>query len=92
MLRRGEEWVFRPQEQYEMVGDVADVVFPVRHRRLEGDELRIYYGAADTSIALATAKISDLLAWLRTEGGDAHGPADLSGRFAGAQDGSDPAD
>ena len=85
VLRRGEEWVFSPQEQYEMVGDVADVVFPCG-TVAQGDELRIYYGAADTSIALATAKISDLLAWLRTEGGEAHGPADLSGQFAGAQD------
>jgi predicted GH43/DUF377 family glycosyl hydrolase len=85
VLRRGEEWVFCPEEPYEMVGDVADVVFPCG-TVANGDELRVYYGAADTSIALATARISDLLAWLRTEGGEAHGPADLSGQFAGAQD------
>lgn len=85
VLRRGEEWVFHPEEQYERVGDVADVVFPCG-TIVHGDELRVYYGAADTSIALATAKISDLLAWLRTEGGEAHGPAELSDQFAGAQD------
>jgi predicted GH43/DUF377 family glycosyl hydrolase len=85
VLRRGEEWVFRPEEPYEMVGDVADVVFPCG-TILNGDELRVYYGAADTSIALATAKLSDLLAWLQTEGGEAHGPTDLSDQFAGAQD------
>jgi predicted GH43/DUF377 family glycosyl hydrolase len=85
VLRRGEEWVFRPEEPYEMVGDVADVVFPCG-TVVRGDELWIYYGAADTSIALATAKISDLLAWLRTQAGEAHRPADLSDQFAGAQD------
>jgi hypothetical protein len=29
--------------------------------------LKMYYGAADTCIAVATAKVSDLLDWLRTQ-------------------------
>ena len=68
VIRRGEEWVFRPEEPYEQMGDVADVVFPcgVIHDRQTG-ELRVYYGAADTSMALMTAKVSDLLDWLRTQ-------------------------
>ena len=53
----------RPREAYERQGDVADVVFPCGWVT-EGDDLRMYYGAADTSMALATAKVSDLLAWL----------------------------
>ena len=31
----------------------------------EGDQLRIYYGAADTSMALATASLAEVLDWLR---------------------------
>ena len=31
-------------------------------------ELRLYYGAADTRIGLATADIAELLDWLRTSG------------------------
>jgi predicted GH43/DUF377 family glycosyl hydrolase len=64
-LLRGDEWIFGPQEHYERVGDVGDVVFPCGAiYDKPKDELRIYYGAADTSIALATAKMSDLLYWL----------------------------
>jgi predicted GH43/DUF377 family glycosyl hydrolase len=31
----------------------------------EGDALRVYYGAADRRVALATGKVSGLLEWLR---------------------------
>jgi predicted GH43/DUF377 family glycosyl hydrolase len=70
VVRRGEEWVFGPEEQYELTGDVAYVVFPggAVHDPAT-DELRLYYGAADTAIAVATAKLSDLLDWLKTEAG-----------------------
>ena len=30
----------------------------------DGDTLHVYYGAADTSIGVATASLSHLLAWL----------------------------
>jgi len=63
VLRRGDEWVLAPEETYERQGDVADVVFPCGWT-LEGDDLRLYYGAADSAIAVATAKVSELLAWL----------------------------
>jgi predicted GH43/DUF377 family glycosyl hydrolase len=66
VIRRGDEWIFGPQEPYERVGDVGDVVFPCGTTyNKETDEVRIYYGAADTSIALATAKMSELLEWLK---------------------------
>jgi predicted GH43/DUF377 family glycosyl hydrolase len=66
VIRRGDEWIFGPDEPYERVGDVGDVVFPcgVTVNR-ETDELRIYYGAADTSIAIASGKVSELLDWLK---------------------------
>jgi predicted GH43/DUF377 family glycosyl hydrolase len=60
VLRRSEEWVFGPTERYELEGDVPGVVFPCGWI-VEGDEVRLYYGAADTSVALATAKLSELL-------------------------------
>ncbi|QQR88599.1 MAG: glycosidase [Myxococcales bacterium] len=59
VLRRSKEWVFGPREHYERTGDVADVVFPCGWV-LDGEEVRIYYGAADTSIGLATANIHEL--------------------------------
>jgi predicted GH43/DUF377 family glycosyl hydrolase len=65
-LLRGDEWVFAPEASYERVGDVNNVVFPCGHTIGEdGDTLSVYYGAADSSIGLATASVSTLLGWLR---------------------------
>jgi predicted GH43/DUF377 family glycosyl hydrolase len=66
VIRRGDEWVFGPEEAYERVGDVGDVVFPcgVTHDEQTG-ELRLYYGAADTSIGLATGNVDEVLDWLK---------------------------
>ncbi len=69
VLRRSDEWVFGPREPYERVGDVENVVFPCGWT-VAGDELRLYYGAADTSIAMATAGVSELLTWLDRQPGD----------------------
>ncbi|WP_411821893.1 glycosidase [Leptospira sp. 'Mane'] len=68
-LKRGDEWVFGPQETYEQVGDVGYVVFPCGYTiGSDGDTLRMYYGAADSSIALATGSIRELLHWLEEHG------------------------
>lgn len=65
-LRRGDEWIFAPEEPYELFGDVDKVVFPCGHTILpDGDTIRVYYGAADTSIALATGSLKALLEWLK---------------------------
>jgi predicted GH43/DUF377 family glycosyl hydrolase len=51
-----------PRELYERVGNVNNVVFPTAALvHGEPDELKIYYGAADTCIALATARLSELV-------------------------------
>ncbi len=63
VLARSDEWVFSPEEPYEVVGDVDKVVFPCGWLA-EGDEVRLYYGGADKCLALATARISELLDWL----------------------------
>ncbi len=65
-LRRSDEWAFGPREPYERDGDVDLVVFPcgwiVDELR---DEVRMYYGAADTRIGLATARLSAVLDYVR---------------------------
>jgi predicted GH43/DUF377 family glycosyl hydrolase len=74
VIRRGAEWLFGPDKPYERVGDVGDVVFPcgVIHDPATGD-LRVYYGAADTSIALAAANVNELLDWLKSAEGQPTG-------------------
>jgi len=48
-------------------GDVAGVVFPCGWVAApERDELRLYYGVADSAIALATARLSDVVAFVRS--------------------------
>jgi predicted GH43/DUF377 family glycosyl hydrolase len=67
VLRRSNGWAFGPREPYERDGDVDHVVFPcgwiVDELR---DEVRMYYGAADTRIGLATARLSAVLDYVRT--------------------------
>ncbi len=63
---RGDQWLFGPETEYERVGDVADVVFPCGLTLGDdADTLRLYYGAADTSICLATASLREVLEWLK---------------------------
>ena len=51
-----------PLEPYERTGDVPNVVFPCGLVHDEAsDEVRLYYGAADSSICLATSRLADLL-------------------------------
>ncbi|MBN1128026.1 MAG: hypothetical protein JXA71_03520, partial [Chitinispirillaceae bacterium] len=68
-LKRGQEWVFGPQEPYERQGDVDNVVFPCGYTVApDGDTLNLYYGAADSSIALATGSVRNMLEWLEKNG------------------------
>lgn len=63
VLARSDEWVFAPEKNYELEGDVDKVVFPCGWI-VEKEVIRLYYGGADKCIALATARLSELLDWL----------------------------
>ena len=64
-LKRCNDWIFGPEEVYEDHGDVDKVVFPCGLTIApDGDTINLYYGAADTSIGLATGSIKELLIWL----------------------------
>lgn len=63
VIRRCDEWVFGPLEIYERVGDVPDVTFPCGVI-VKGDELIMYYGAADTTLAVATGSIKEILRYI----------------------------
>jgi beta-1,4-mannooligosaccharide/beta-1,4-mannosyl-N-acetylglucosamine phosphorylase len=54
-------FIFGPEEIYERTGDVPNVVFPCGHI-VEGDgTLKIYYGAADTCIGVAEARLEEVV-------------------------------
>jgi len=67
VLHRHPDWVFGPAAAYEREGDVPNAVFPCG---LIVDEptgtVRLYYGAADTSICLATTHLDDLVSAVMT--------------------------
>ena len=52
--------LFKPELDWELIGDVNDVVFPTG-TALFDDKLYIYYGAADSRIACASVSLKELL-------------------------------
>ncbi len=69
VIRRCEEWLFGPKAFYENFGNVPGVVFPTGAIvDSKTGELRLYYGAADTSVCLAVGKISEICDYLNSCG------------------------
>ena len=66
VINRSDRWIFGPQQPYETNGDVGNVVFPCGWI-LNGEELSLYYGAADSCIALASARLTEVLGFLEEE-------------------------
>ncbi len=62
VLRRSPEWFLGPATSYELQGDVPGVVFPCGwlHDPFT-DSLRLYYGAADSVVAMAESSLSEVL-------------------------------
>jgi len=62
VIARAAPYILAPRELYECVGDVPNVVFPCA-ALCDGatGRLAIYYGAADTVVALAFAKVDELI-------------------------------
>ena len=66
LIARSPHNILKAVEIYEMAGLVPNVVFPTG-MLLRGDELWIYYGAADTCVCMATVKLKDVLNALESE-------------------------
>jgi len=61
VLGRSDVPVLAPRTEYERVGDVNNVVF-VSGAVVEPDgAVKVYYGAADTAICVATGGVEDLV-------------------------------
>ncbi len=63
IVRRCDPWVMTPTASYERNGDVGYVIFSCGWVNING-ESRLYYGAADTSVCLATASLADVLSFI----------------------------
>ncbi|MFH1426157.1 MAG: pesticidal protein Cry7Aa [Candidatus Kerfeldbacteria bacterium] len=60
VIARTKDPLFIPEKKWEVKGDVDNVVFPTG-TAVFGDRLYIYYGAADTRIAVASVRLQDLI-------------------------------
>jgi len=54
-------FIFGPEEDYERIGDVPNVIFPCGVIDEPDGTLKLYYGAADTCIALAEVKTDEVV-------------------------------
>jgi len=56
-----------PREDYERIGDVGNVVFACGAIIEDDGMVKVYYGAADTAICVASAHIDEIIATCRPE-------------------------
>jgi beta-1,4-mannooligosaccharide/beta-1,4-mannosyl-N-acetylglucosamine phosphorylase len=62
VIARGKHYIMAPKELYENVGDVPNVVFPCAALcDADTGRLALYYGGADTVVALAFAYVDELV-------------------------------
>ena len=64
VTHRTREWIMQPEEDYEIEGFYRGCVFPCGKVVIDGT-LFVYYGGADTYVALATCPLEELLVYLR---------------------------
>ncbi len=60
VIARSEESIMEPQEQFELTGFFGEVIFTNGHI-VNGDQIQMYYGAADEFVGLATFSIQEIL-------------------------------
>lgn len=60
IIGRTQESLLTPQEDYELKGEVSNIVFP-SGALVQDDTLFVYYGAADTRICVASGSLGELL-------------------------------
>jgi predicted GH43/DUF377 family glycosyl hydrolase len=64
VLKRTEEPILEPQENWEIFGGVPNVVFSDALVEY-GDQYYVYYGGADNYIALATISKKEVFDWIK---------------------------
>ena len=60
LIGKSREPLLLPEKNYELYGNVPNVIFP-SGAIIKDEDLYIYYGATDTTVCLATCKLNDLL-------------------------------
>ena len=67
VLYRTRDYILTPEEQYETTGFVPNVVFPCATLQdADTGRIAIYYGAADTYVAVAYTQIDELVNYIKS--------------------------
>lgn len=61
VIKRGDQPILSPREEYEHIGDIGNVCFACGAVISDNGEMKIYYGAADTSICIAMCTLNQIL-------------------------------
>ncbi|MBW2219295.1 MAG: glycoside hydrolase family 130 protein [Deltaproteobacteria bacterium] len=61
VISRCDKPILSPREDYERIGDVGNVAFACGAVLEDTGEIKVYYGAADTCICVATTKFENLI-------------------------------
>ena len=61
VIKRGDEPILSPREDYERIGDVGNVCFACGAVLSGNGKMKIYYGASDTSICIAICTLDQIL-------------------------------
>lgn len=65
VLYRSQPYLLAPAEDYELMGDVPNVLFPCAALHDEEGKVVVYYGAADTVVGIAFGRIGEIIDWLK---------------------------
>jgi beta-1,4-mannooligosaccharide/beta-1,4-mannosyl-N-acetylglucosamine phosphorylase len=77
VLYRTKEYILTPEKQYETTGFVPNVTFPCATLQdAETGRITIYYGAADTYLAVAYAQLDELIDYIKANSVLAPGDAE----------------
>ncbi|RLC67473.1 MAG: hypothetical protein DRI48_02190 [Chloroflexi bacterium] len=66
VIARTPEPILEPEEEYERIGDVPDVVFP-EGAVVIGDDLIVFYGGADVVCCAASVRLNEFVNYLLTQ-------------------------
>ena len=64
VLYRSKDYLLAPAAPYELAGDVPNVVFPCA-ALCDGEKVAVYYGAADTVVAVAFGYVDEIINYLK---------------------------
>ena len=61
VIKRADAPILSPRDDYERIGDINNVCFACGAIVDANGDMKVYYGAADTSICIATCNLQKLL-------------------------------